>query len=311
VALLAVGCSASVSAQTPAATHTLRPYLALTATSTVTLPPKPPISEATPRPSATLFTHTIQKDETLLVVAARYGVSLEMLLAANPGINPRLLSIGQQLTIPGPEGGQLIPELPTTTPFPVQISGVACYPTRTEGQMCLATVSNPGQAALEGVVVQFTLLGSTGQPESMAQANTPINLLRPGQIVPVWASFAIPWEGPNFIQATLLSAIQAAHPEERYPEVGLTERIRESLAGKTLWTVSGEAEIAASSDVEVRRLVVLAIGFASSGAIVGFAEAEIEPGASSVGPIPYMLHVFSLGPPIEDVRVVAEASTSD
>lgn len=311
VVLAAAGCSASVSTQMPRATLTLRPYLTPRATSTMISLPEPPTSVETPRPTATLFTHTIQKDETLLLVAARYGITLEMLLAANPGINPRLLSIGQQLTIPGPEGGQLIPEIPTTTPVPVHISEVACYPTLTGRQLCLASVTNRGEEPVEGIAVRISVLPGDGRPESSAQTYTPLNLLPPGQTLPVWASFSIPSDTPISLRATLLSAIPAAQFEERYAEVALVEDPPQSSIGKTSWTVSGHAETGGPTEVGVRRLVILAIGFDSSGAIVGFAESVIEPGESAGGPIAYKLQVFSLGPPITEVRVIAEASLAE
>lgn len=45
--------------------------------------------------------YTIRPDDTLWDIAANYGLSLEELLAANPGVDPRHLMAGQQLVIPG------------------------------------------------------------------------------------------------------------------------------------------------------------------------------------------------------------------
>ena len=44
--------------------------------------------------------HRIRRGETLGELASRYGVSLNLLMAANPGVRPRNLSIGQRLVIP-------------------------------------------------------------------------------------------------------------------------------------------------------------------------------------------------------------------
>jgi LysM repeat protein len=311
LALLAVGCSASVTAQTPIATETLRPYRAPTASATATTLSETATLATTPRPTATPFTHTVQKDETLLEIAARYGISLEMLLAANPGINPRLLSIGQQLTIPGPEGGQLIPELPTTTPIPVQLSEARCFVTLTRGLTCLAAVSNPGDEAVEGVVVRFTIDTTETKQVSSAQVYTPLNLLRPGETLPVSASFSMPSGEDYTVSAMLLGAIPAANPDERYAEVTLTEGARASMAGGTAWNMSGSVQVSTPSGGSFPRLVVLAVGYDADGAIVGFAEAEIGEGAGSDGQYAYELSLFSLGPPIEDAKVLAEASKTD
>ena len=40
--------------------------------------------------------------DTLWAIALRHGVTLQALLAANPGIkNPNLIQVGQQVVIPG------------------------------------------------------------------------------------------------------------------------------------------------------------------------------------------------------------------
>ena len=46
--------------------------------------------------------HTVVQGDSLWAIAGDYGVTLEALLAANPGIkNPNLISIGQEVVIPG------------------------------------------------------------------------------------------------------------------------------------------------------------------------------------------------------------------
>lgn len=44
--------------------------------------------------------HTVQPGESPYSIARKYGVKLDALLAANPGIEPRRLRVGQTLTIP-------------------------------------------------------------------------------------------------------------------------------------------------------------------------------------------------------------------
>ena len=45
-------------------------------------------------------THTIRSGETMSSVARRYGLSLQRLQAANPGVDPRRMRAGQTLNIP-------------------------------------------------------------------------------------------------------------------------------------------------------------------------------------------------------------------
>jgi tetratricopeptide (TPR) repeat protein len=47
-------------------------------------------------------THKIQAGETPSAIAKKYGVKLEALMKANPGLNPKRLRVGQLLNIPAP-----------------------------------------------------------------------------------------------------------------------------------------------------------------------------------------------------------------
>ena len=44
--------------------------------------------------------HTIRQGETLYIIARKYGVSVDALLKANPGIDPRKLQVGQTINVP-------------------------------------------------------------------------------------------------------------------------------------------------------------------------------------------------------------------
>lgn len=52
------------------------------------------------RRSTDAGSYTIRSGDTLSAIAARNGVPLESLVAANPGIEPRMLQVGDRLTIP-------------------------------------------------------------------------------------------------------------------------------------------------------------------------------------------------------------------
>ncbi len=54
----------------------------------------PPVPATKPR------THTVAAGETLASIARKAGVSLAAIQAANPGINPRKMSVGQTVKLP-------------------------------------------------------------------------------------------------------------------------------------------------------------------------------------------------------------------
>ncbi len=54
-----------------------------------------------PSPAPASATYIVRPDDTLWDIAANYGLSIADLLAANPGVDPRRLAVGQQLKVPG------------------------------------------------------------------------------------------------------------------------------------------------------------------------------------------------------------------
>ncbi len=67
--------------------------------------PTPDRPHALPSVRVSSEQYVIQSGDTLGQVAALYGIDLATLLAANPGIDPYLLSIGQTVDIPAPVPG--------------------------------------------------------------------------------------------------------------------------------------------------------------------------------------------------------------
>ncbi|MFT3893558.1 MAG: LysM peptidoglycan-binding domain-containing protein [Anaerolineales bacterium] len=77
------------------------------------VPTQPPSSTAVP-PSGTYATYIVQSGDTFSNIAARFGVSVNTLWAANPSIqNINLLYVGQTIYIPGSSGGIVIQPVPT------------------------------------------------------------------------------------------------------------------------------------------------------------------------------------------------------
>ena len=70
-----------------------------------------------PPPTPTPITYTIVVGDTMLAIALRYGISLEELLAANPEVNPRALSVDTVLIIPSTENSPSVPV--TATPISI------------------------------------------------------------------------------------------------------------------------------------------------------------------------------------------------
>jgi len=85
---------AAVKTNQPAPPDNLAPVPATSATSARTTVTNPKPAAAKPR------THIVAAGETPAAIARKYGVTLNALLAANPGLNPKKLRVGQTLNLP-------------------------------------------------------------------------------------------------------------------------------------------------------------------------------------------------------------------
>lgn len=61
---------------------------------------KPAAAPAAPAPAAATI-HTVKKGEMLSSISKKYNVKMSAIVAANPGLNPDRIRIGQKLNIPG------------------------------------------------------------------------------------------------------------------------------------------------------------------------------------------------------------------
>jgi LysM repeat protein len=72
-----------------------------------TLPPTESVApdvttepEATDEPAATTKKYRVKKGDTMIGIAAKFGITLKALQKANPKVKPRELKVGQTLIIP-------------------------------------------------------------------------------------------------------------------------------------------------------------------------------------------------------------------
>ncbi|MFK7801036.1 MAG: LysM peptidoglycan-binding domain-containing protein [Anaerolineae bacterium] len=86
-----------------------------------TNPTNPTPTPAPQQPTTESTTHTVSAGETLSRIAARYGVTVNSIVAANNLFNSNIIYVGQVLVIPGATGGTTNP--PPVTSGPVTLNG--------------------------------------------------------------------------------------------------------------------------------------------------------------------------------------------
>lgn len=70
---------------------------------TPTAPPTPTSGTAEASPTAEVIRYTVQAGDSLVRIAERFGITVEALRQANPGvINPNYIQVGTVLVIPSP-----------------------------------------------------------------------------------------------------------------------------------------------------------------------------------------------------------------
>lgn len=298
-----VGCSVPQQTSSPSPSETLLPYVpaSLTPTTVQVIPTFTVIPS--PGPSPTPFVHIVKKDDTLLGIALLYGVSLEELLAANPEINPRILSIDQAILIPSVEGDVPGGLIPTATPIPLQFSPVLCYPSSGRSTWCFTSVLNESEDWLEGISAIITIFNSEGEQIGARPAFAPLNLLPPGRSMPLGVVFSQPVE---LAVATTNTSFFTQSVEERYLSIDLDWEIEEALS-ETVWQGIISLGNPAENERPGDRVNILITAFDSGDNVVGYRKLEWSQGIQVGETVELEFEVFSLGPEIARLEILAEA----
>jgi LysM repeat protein len=277
----------------------LVPYL----TATPAVIPSPTIlATDIPIPTPTASTYTVARNDTLSGIAERFGIRLDDLLAANPGVVPEALSVGQTLKIPisspGTSGGS------AATPVPVEMGTPQCYPSGS-GQYCFVMVHNPFPDALENIKLQISLVDSDGKSLASQEAFTPLNILPPGSTLPAYAFFPVaPMDFHPVAQ--LVNSIRLTPGDARYlPAVVRSLLVSVDWNGRAA-QVQGQVFLPAESK-PAKTLWLAAIAYSVDGQIVGFRRWEWQGSLQPGNLQPFVFSVYSLGSNIEKVDVVVEA----
>lgn len=262
-------------------------------------PGGPGLIPATPTPSPTPVIYVVQEGDTLFGIAVRYGVSVEAIQRANNIANPLFLRPGQQLVIPVGQEEAMAPQelLPTPTPMPIGIRGVAFYETPVGSLHCLGEVINTTAYTLTNVQVKVTLFNAEGAPVAEGKVFASADLLPPTARAPFSLLFTAP--PPNFVshQVTLLRGEEAGELAKRYVPIQV-EEVTGAPYGPQ-FEISG---IVRNLDPNRSAVVVIVVAttYDENGLVNGFRQQKVEvgeglaPGATA--PFRMRLTVYSEKP---------------
>lgn len=284
--------------QTISPTGLLTPFYTFTPVVETPTPTAKITIPVTPSPTATPFLHTLTNDDTLLGLAFRYGVSLEDLMAANPGVDSHYLTPGKQIVIPIDSG--ITETLPTATPIPLDIEQLQCYSSGDGGAWCIAGLHNATEASLENLSVGIGLYSPEGETIASEVAYAPLDILRPDQTMPLMAYFAPPLPDEFLVQGQVLSGLVIAEDDGRYLDLQANvDQVEISGDGRQA-TISGEVvlteQMAAPS-----QLWLLAVAYDANGDIIGARKWK------SASEAHFEITVYSLAGTIDHIELLLEA----
>lgn len=253
-----------------------------------------------PTPTATPQTYIIVAGDTLLGIAERFGITLDELLAANPGVDARFLSLGQEIFVPASSGSAgEDASLATPEPLPLPLSDPACYASATGELRCFLLVTNTGSELVEALAGGIQLVSADGVALASADATAPLNALPAGAALPLVAYWQDPPAGWSRAQGQLTSGFAVGDPT-RYLDAELVNDEIEITASGLSARAMGELQL--PDGAQAGLIWVLAVAYNENDEVVGVRRWESE-GSDST----FEFWVYSLGAPIERVELLMEA----
>ncbi|MDY7076282.1 MAG: FxLYD domain-containing protein [Chloroflexota bacterium] len=251
----------------PALTPTFLP------TATVLIPPAP---TATPTATPTPVIHIVQEGDVLGSIAYQYGVSVQAIQAANGIENPQFLQIGQELIIPtGEEEGEVATGLllPTPTPLPFGVQGIALYETPVGSLLCLGEVVNTTDSTLTNVKVHVMLFGAAGELLIEANAFAAADLIPPGERSPFSLLFTAPPSDWASSHVTIMSGEAVGALAASYVPISVIER--DGRPSDSQFQVSGVVQNAAAEQA-AGSVNVIVTTYDVQGLVTGFRQETVE-----------------------------------
>ena len=253
-------------------------------------------------PTATTFMVTVVQGDTLTGIARRYGISIETLLAANPGILAAAIPVGTTLSIPAGDESSF-ESTPTPAALPVQQA--RCWPETNGGLWCFALVQNEYAETLENISAQFILLDAIGQEFDSQAAFALLNTLPPGGVMPLAIHFPAPQPADVSVLVQVQTAIRLLPGDARSLPVMLENTLVSVDASGRTAQVSGQVILTEAGTAST--LWVLATAYDDSGNVVGVRRWESPSALTADEPVSFDFLLSSVGPEIDKVEFLAEA----
>ncbi len=298
--------------QTPTSTKTNAQQSTPTEKSSDTPLPTP---SATPEPSPTVTQtptpvyYAVLNNDDMYAIAYYYNISPQELMTANPSVDPRAMGPGTTLVIPvtltpEPTPTEGVDPSPTATQTFAALPAPDCYPDALGGLWCFVLISNDGSDAYENVSGIMEL--QQGDETRQETALTPLNLLPPGQSLPLAAYFQPPVDQAFSVSAVVDFFLPVMPDDARYlPVEILDENIAIDVDGMAA-SISGTLQLP-DGQPNPSYVWICATAFDEEGHILAVRRWESEQLLAAGDQLPFEFSVYSHSGPIEVVNILVEA----
>lgn len=225
-----------------------------------------PLPTATATPTPTPIIHTIQSGETLLGIAIQHGTTTEEIQALNPGVDPRLLLVGQQIVLPQPTavaqtaGG-------TAVPLDIDVLQIQAYRAPVGSVWLVGEVQNEGTLPVDNVQLEVGLLTASGELAGTAVGWAAGPIILPNEKAPfaILLNEAPPFE---FQTVSILSGQTAVDLGSRYLDLTVTDWSLDHV-GSVVEIMGTIENVGVDTAVQT---TILASFYDGQGNIIGFVE---------------------------------------
>jgi LysM repeat protein len=260
-----------------------------------------PVALPTPEPR----THIIEKGEDLGGLALKYGISLAEIMAANPEIDPRMISIGTAIIIPSAVGEES-ETAPQAFEAGVSIKSPHCLLNAGGGLTCFSAVLNELDSPVENISLNFILLDADQNEITSQLSYAPLNLLPGGAAMPFLANFQGPMPSSYSIRANLAGALPGADSPERYLSHSLEGATAEIAADGLSARVTGQVQLA-PDQANAGTTWVLAVGYNHNGDVICLRRWEDTAGIEAGQSRSFEFTIYSSLEKIERVEFLSES----
>lgn len=255
-------------------------------------------------PTSTPTLYTVKLNDTLTGIARKFNITLEEIITANPSVDSQALIVGQILVIPLQ---QIVGFEPSATPWPVSIHQTHCYPNQDGSLWCLVLLKNVNTDSLQNLAVQINLLDSTGKVVNEKTTFPPLDLLPSGKVTVLGALFSGPIPVGYKIQTQIQSASILPSADGLYLPVHLQNYLAQVDWAGISAVVSGQVFLDEKSD-PAEQIRILAVAYDRSGKVIGFRLWESNDHLSHGDVLSFEFGVTSLGPEIDHIDLLVEAT---